>query len=275
MSIAFGQGVETGGVRACIGNLNPIAKLAITTVITVGLLLSLDQTTATIIVIIELLALPFVGLKWRTIAIRGGLLLMMSALIVVINAIFSANTDGFVFIDWGPFTLSTAGLAAASVIGIRVFALSLPAVLLLSTTDPVLLSDGVQQQLRVPARYAMSSVVGLRLLPLLASDWTEMSAARRARGMTSRNPVTALASGASRLVGLLVIALRRAIRMAMAMQARGFDPYAPRSAARISRLHPGDYLAMAAALVVVLGATYIAIRNGDWQFSLLWPNSDS
>ena len=271
MSLAFGQGVEVGGVRACIGNLNPIAKLAITAVITVGLLLTLDEMTALIILAAELVALPFVGLRARTIAIRGGILLLLSALIMLINALFSGNTDGTVFLDWGPFTLSTAGLLEASAIGVRVFALSLPAVLLLSTTDPVLFSDGVQQQLRVPARYAMASVIGLRLLPLLANDWTQMSAARRARGLSSTNPLRAVRSGASRMVGLLVISLRRALRMALALQARGFEPYAQRTNARESVLRPRDWIAMAAATAVVVGASYIAYRHGDWQFSLGLP----
>lgn len=272
MSLAFGQGVEVGGFRACIGNLNPIAKLGITAVITVGLLLTLDEMTALIILAAELLALPFVGLRARTIAIRGGILLMLSALIMLINALFSGNTDGTVLLDWGPFTLSTAGLLEASAIGVRVFALSLPAVLLLSTTDPVLFSDGVQQQLKVPARYAMASVIGLRLLPLLANDWNQMSAARRARGLSSTNPWQAVRSGTSRMVGLLVISLRRALRMALALQARGFEPYAARTDARESILRTSDWIAMTVAVVVVVGASYIAYRHGDWQFSLGLPS---
>lgn len=275
MSLAFGQGVEISGVRGCIGNLHPIAKLGITAVITIGLLLSLDSVTPTIILLVEVLALPFVGLRFRTIAIRAGALLIVAAILVLVNAAFSGNGDGFVFIDWGPFLLSTEGIATTLVIGMRVLALSLPAVLLLSTTDPVLLADGAQQQLKVPARYAMSSVIGLRLLPLLATDWSEMSAARRARGLTSANPIRAVGAGISRTVGLLVIALRRAVRMAMAMQARGFDPYAPRSFARESQLRPVDYLAMALAALLVVGASVIAVRQGVWAFSLQWPASSS
>ena len=275
MSLTFGQGVETQGVRSAIGRLHPIAKLGITAVITIGLLLSLDSTSAGLILLFELLALPFVGLRWRTIAVRAGLLVVVAALLTLVNALFSANEEGLVIFAWGPFTLSTAGLLDASAVGLRVLALSLPAVLLLSTTDPVLLSDGVQKQLRLPARYAMSSLVGLRLLPLLASDWKEMSAARRARGLTATGPITAASSATSRTVGLLVVALRRAVRMAMAMQARGFDPYAPRTAARESRLTPMDYLAMAVSILIVALASYVAIRRGDWNFSLTLPTTSA
>lgn len=272
MSLSFGQGVETSGIWSCIGRLNPIAKLGITAVITVGLLLSLDETTAGLILVCEVIALPFVGLRWRTIGIRVGLLVFMALILTFVNALFSGNTEGIVLLAWGPFALSTEGLFAASAVGLRVLALSLPAVLLLSTTDPVLLADGAQQQLKVPPRYAMSSVVGLRLLPLLASDWSAMSAARRARGLTAGGPVAVIRAGVSRIVGLLVIALRRSTRMATAMAARGFDPYAPRTFARESRLGVADWLAMLLGLLIVVAASYAAYAQGNWQFALSWPS---
>jgi len=271
VSVAFGQGVETAGVWSVIGRRNPIAKLVITAVITVALLLSLDRTTAGLILIAELVALPFVGLRWRTVVRRVAVLVGLAAMLTAVNALFSGNEDGLVLFAWGPFALSSGGLAAASAVGMRVLALSLPAVLLLSTTDPVLIADGVQQQWKVPPRFAMSSVVGLRLLPLLASDWSEMSAARRARGLTATGPITAVRSGLSRLVGLLVVALRRSLRMATAMSARGFDPYAPRTFARESRLGASDWVAMAIGLALAVAASYVAFVQGVWQFSLVWP----
>lgn len=270
MSLAFGEGVETSGTWAALGRLNAVTKLAMTAMITLGLLLSLDTTTATVILSCEVLALPFIGLRLRTILVRSAILVVLAAMLTLVNALFSHNVAGTVWLDWGPFTLSSGGLATTVVIGVRVLALSLPAVLLLATTDPLELADGLQQHLRVPARYALSMFIGLRLLPLLVEQWQELSAARRARGLSARGPVSAVRAAASRTVGLLVQALRRAIRMAIAMEARGFDPYAPRTFARNSVVGARDWLAVIVAAVIVLGATALAVEQGVWRFALGW-----
>lgn len=260
MSLSFGAGVETGGIWSVVGRLNPVAKLAITVVVTVGLLLSLHPLTVGGILLVELLAVPFVGLRLQSVVARMAFLLVPALILTLVNALFSGNIEGTWSWDWGPFALSTEGLKQAAPVGMRVLALSLPAVLLLSTTDPVLLADAVQQHLRVPARYALAMLVGLRLLPLLADSWSELSAARRARGLSARGPVSGVRAAAGRTVGLLVEALRRAVRMAVAMQARGFDPYARRSFARPSRFGPGDTIAIAIAIAVVVAVSYSGAR---------------
>lgn len=270
MSMAFGEGVETNGLWSAIGRLNAITKLAITAMITIGLLLSLDTTTAGVILACEVLALPFIGLRVRTILARSAILVVLAAMLTLVNALFSHNSAGAVWLDWGPFTLSSGGLATTVVIGIRVLALSLPAVLLLATTDPLELADGLQQHLRVPARYALSMFIGLRLLPLLVEQWQELSAARRARGLSARGPVSAVRAALSRTVGLLVEALRRAVRMAIAMQARGFDAYGPRTFARESLVGVRDWIAVIISALIVLGASVLAVEQGVWRFALGW-----
>lgn len=270
MSVAFGEGLETSGAWSVIGALNAVTKLVITAMITVGLLLSLDTTTAGVILICEVLALPFIGLRVRTILVRSSILVVLAAMLTLVNALFSHTLEGVVWLDWGPFSLSSGGLATTAVIGIRVLALSLPAVLLLATTDPLELADGLQQHLRVPARYALSMFIGLRLLPLLVEQWQELSAARRARGISARGPISGTRAAVSRTVGLLVEAIRRAVRMAMAMQARGFDAYGPRTFARQSVVGPRDWVAMIVAASVVVGASALAVEQGAWHFALGW-----
>lgn len=270
MNLAFGEGVETSGAWSVIGRLNAVTKLMITAVITLGLLLSLDGTTSGVILVCEVLALPFVGLRPRTILVRSAILVVLAAMLTLVNALFSHNVAGAVWLDWGPFALSSGGLTTTAVIGIRVLALSLPAVLLLATTDPLELADGLQQHVRVPARYALSMFVGLRLLPLLVEQWQELSAARRARGLSARGPVSAVRAAVSRTVGLLVEALRRAVRMAIAMQARGFDAYGPRTFARESVVGARDWMAVIVAALIVVAASALAIEQGVWRFALGW-----
>lgn len=241
-----------GNVSA-LGGLNPVSKLAMIAVITVALLLTLDPLVIGCVLVLELLAVPFMGLGVRAVAVRVGVLALVSAFLLLVNALFGGASTVDPFVSWGPFALSAGGLTAAAPVGMRMLALSMPAALLLAPTDPVELSDAVERFLRVPTRYVMATLVGLRLLPLLVDHWGELSAARRARGISARGPVSAARGAFGRTVGLLIEALRRGIRIASAMQARGFDPYGERTRARTSALGTGDLVAVALTTLVVAG----------------------
>lgn len=235
-----------------LNRLNPLAKLAIVCVMTVAAVWTLDLRVLVALLMVEVIFIPFMGLKPKAIAWRVAPLILIAAVVVLTNALFSgiAPEDPTAWVwSWGPFTLSTEALVTTLPIGVRILVLSIPAVLLLGTTDPTDLADAMMQHLKVPARYALSMVVGLRLLPQLRSDWVEQSAALRARGVDTRNPFTAVRLGPSRLVNLLVFALRRATRSATTMTAKGFEPYAPRTLSRESTLRATDALAVVIAVV--------------------------
>lgn len=241
-----------------ISRLNPLTKLAIVCAFTVAAVWTLDLQVLAGLLLFEMIFIPFLGLRPRALAVRLAPLLAVAAVLVLTNALFSgivpeqaASTWDWA---WGPFSLSPAALTATLPIGLRVLVLSIPAVLLLGTTDPTDLADSLTQHLKVPARYALSMVVGLRLLPQLRADWIEQTAAMRARGIDTRNPWVAIRLAPARLVNLLVFALRRATRSATTMTAKGFDPYAPRTLARESALRVADY-----AAVIVTCAALIAV----------------
>lgn len=242
-----------------LNRLNPLAKLAIVCVMTVAAVWTLDLRVLVALLILELIVIPFMGLHFKSVVWRTAPLVLIAAIVVLTNALFSGiapeDPEAWVW-AWGPFTLSAEALVTTLPIGLRILVLSIPAVLLLGTTDPTDLADSMMQHLKVPARYALSMVVGLRLLPQLRSDWVEQSAALRARGVDTRNPLTAIRLGPSRLVNLLVFALRRATRSATTMTAKGFEPYAQRTLARESTLSIGDACAvvvtMVAAVVILI-----------------------
>ena len=63
----------------------------------------------------------------------------------------------------------------------------------------------------------------MRLVGLMAEEWQTIGMARRARGVGSRgNPWQRLRATLGQSFGLLVQAIRRATRLAVTMEARGF-----------------------------------------------------
>ena len=154
----------------------------------------------------------------------------------------------------GPLRLSAAGLGAAAALALRLAVIALTSVLVFGPSDATRLADSLSQHLRVPDRFAYGTLAALRIAPLVEHDWVTTGAARRIRGLEPSNPVSRLAGAPSRLLGLLVSAIRRAERMALAMDARGFDSGIPRSRYRSSRLGSVDAIVLLAGVAIAVAA---------------------
>ena len=154
-------------------------------------------------------------------------------------------------------------------VSLRLLAIALPGILVLATTDPMDLADALVQRWHAPARFAYGALAALRLLPLLAADWQQVSRARRARGLDpGRSPVAHLRAFAAQVLAVLVAAVRRGVRLATAMEARGFGATGvQRTMARDrSRMLARDWWLIAgdgASRCVV--ATAVSVAVGAWR----------
>lgn len=230
--------------------LNPVSKLTALAVVSVPLLISRDATTSGLLVGIELVALPMLGIGPR-------LLRQAWPLALGLGTLWAAN-----FLASG----SVTGLLPVS---LRLLALGLPGLLLVASTDPTDLADALVQKWRAPARVAYGALAAFRLIPLLAAELLSLRRARRARGIgLGRTPVGWARTATGLLFALLVQALRRAVRLAAAMDARGFDATGPRTFARPSVLHPGDWAFVAATVLLVAAVVATSVLTGQWRFLL-------
>jgi energy-coupling factor transport system permease protein len=153
-----------------------------------------------------------------------------------------------------------AGLA------LRLLAIVLAGLLATATTDPTELADALVQQLHVSPRFAVGALAAFRLLPLFAIEWQTIAMARRARGVDAgRSPIAAVRLFAGQLLALLVGAIRRGTRLAMAMEARGFGALPCRTTARPQRMMPADWAWIAGAIALAAGAVGISIAVGTWR----------
>ncbi|GAA1722795.1 hypothetical protein GCM10009765_83470 [Fodinicola feengrottensis] len=229
---------------------NPVAKLAAGLVVAAAALAARDPVTPALLLVGCLVALPLTGLGPAALARRTAGVLLGALSVGLANALFG----------------SPGGWAVGGALAMRVLAIALPGVLMLSTTDPTDLADSLVQQLRAPARFAYGSLAALRLLPLLATEWQTIGLARRARGVSSGgNPVIAVRLLFGRVFTLLVGAIRRASRIAAAMDSRGFDSRLPRTYARQQTVGGTDVLLLLVAVSLAVAATAVSIAVGSWQ----------
>jgi energy-coupling factor transport system permease protein len=251
---------------AFLARANPVAKLGAATVLLLVLFVSVDPVVPAIVLVGIGASLPFCGVAVRDLLARTWPILLAALLVGLTNAIFSEAQRGSV-VQLGPLSLGTDSLLAGLALSMRLVAIALSGVLALVTTDPTELADALQQQLRVPPRLAVGVLAGVRLLPILATDWQILGLARRARGVDAgRSPVAAVRIAGGQLLALLVGAVRRATRLATAMESRGFGSRPCRSIARPQAMRAADWWLMGGAVALGVTAISVSAALGRWRF---------
>ncbi|MDR7278586.1 energy-coupling factor transporter transmembrane component T family protein [Catenuloplanes atrovinosus] len=227
---------------------NPAAKLAAALLFSLPLIVTLDPVAPAVAIAVELAVLPLAGVRPLTLLRRAAPLLLSIGGLLVTVLLFAADRSGAVLLDAGPLTLTTGVLWTALGLTLRVVAVALPGLIVLATTDPTDLADALIQNARFSPRFAIGALAAFRMVPLLTDEWHALAAARRARGVDAGgNPLTAVRIFASTAFALLVGAIRRGVRLATAMDARGFDARTPRTVARRQRFGPADAVLIVAA----------------------------
>ncbi|SCL42050.1 energy-coupling factor transport system permease protein [Micromonospora pallida] len=251
---------------APLARRNPVAKLAAALLFSFTLVATLDPVAPAIAIAIELAVLPLFGVRYGVLARRAAPLLLGAVGIVVTLVLFAAEREGRVLVDAGPVLVTTGVLVTALGLVLRMLAVALPGVIVFATTDPTDLADALIQNAKAPPRFAIGALAAFRLVPMLGQEWQMISLARRARGVDAgRNPLAKLRLFVSTAFGLLVGAIRRGTRLAVAMDARGFDAGTPRTTARRQRFTVADGLLVVAATVLAGAALGVSIALGTFR----------
>lgn len=264
MRLAFAaHGRDTPITRA-----NPVTKLFAALAVTIVLLLSVDVVSALTALLLEAAVLPWCGLAAGVLLRRLAPVLIAAGPAGVVTCLIGVDT-GAVLLGLGPIDVTEGSLQDGIAITVRVLAVGVPGVVLLASTDPTDLADALAQRLRLPHRFVLGALAGLRLVGLMVEEWRTLSLARRARGVgDDRGPV-----GTARVLGgqafaLLVLAIRRGTRLAMAMEARGFGAPGPRTWARPSTFAARDAALVVGAVGVAATSVAAAVLAGTWSFIL-------
>lgn len=243
-----------------MSRVNPVTRLVLATLLALPVVITLDWLSAAIVFGCCLLLAPLTGFSARTLVGRLLPLLFIAPLAALSMALYG-QAGGRTHLDWGLVHVTDQSLWLALAVFIRVFALGLPSLLLLTTADPTDMADGLAQVFHLPARFVLGTLAGIRTIGLFVDDWRTLGQARRARGLGDTGRLRRWATMA---FTLMVFALRRGTRLATAMEARGFSG-APRTWARPSRLGWPDLVAVVVALAI--GALAL---GAAWYFGTLW-----
>lgn len=244
-----------------IPGVQPVASLIGVLALGVCLVLSLDVVSAAVALALELVLMPLLRLPLRTLLLRLAPVLVAVPLTAVSIALYG-RPSGREWFDLGFAHVTDGSLTLALATALRVLAVGVPAIALFVRVDPTDLADGLAQVVRLPARFVLGALAAVRMMSLLVDDWRQLAMARRARGLADSGR---LRRGATMSFALLVLALRRATTLAVAMESRGFGAPGRRSWARVARFAAPEWAMVAVLVGIGAVSIAIAVSVGTWR----------
>ncbi|MEO6941989.1 MAG: energy-coupling factor transporter transmembrane component T [Terrimesophilobacter sp.] len=242
--------------------VNPVAKLGAALLLAACLVLTIDWVSAGTAVLLELLAFPFLGIRRRVFWLRT-LPVWIAAPLTGITILLYGKASGTVYWEWLAIRISDGSIELAIATALRVLAIGLPAVVLFITVDATDLADGLAQVWHLPSRFVLGALAAFRLVGLFRDDWRFLELARRARGVGDTGRLVQIPG---LVFALLVLAIRRGSKLAVAMEARGFGGTTPRTWARQSRFGWREWMTVIVGVMIGMIAITVAVTTGHWNF---------
>jgi len=212
------------------------------------------------------MALYQVGLFALLLVLFGGhslgktLLLLLPFIFVFVSSSISMVMFGKgeqVIWSWGLIRISEESVRSGLLLGLKTLSFGLIGLLFALTSRPILFFYALMQQFRMPPKYAYSFIASVRLLPMVVEELRMRRDALCVRGVKFSRGVK---GGYERLrqyvVPLIAQSIRRAQRVAVAMEAKRFQMQARRTYFYEMKYSRYDLLFFAVMSVVSAGAYF-------------------
>lgn len=162
----------------------------------------------------------------------------------------------------GPYVLYQESLLYATAVATRLVAMVLCGLVLLSTTKIEEMEVALTSaKLPYPIAFAVTAI--FRFIPTMMGDAQMVFAAQQARGvdLLRGNLVTKMRNSASIIVPLFITTMRRFGELPVAIESRGFIPFAPRTSLIAIKLRKRDIFVMAASAAATAFFVYLRISG--------------
>lgn len=209
--------------KTFIHRLNPAYKLIIHLLFMVLMTIISDPVTSFLLMLIPLLVI----LTMVRLPIRRLFTYTMPFLLLFFFSAWGLAAFGkgeTVWFKWAWFHFTEEGFFKGLTIGFRTLGFAFYGMLFILTIDVTAFILSLMQQLRLPPKWAYSLLAGVRFIPLFKDEFDQIRAAHRVRGMGRARGLRARIEAVFRFtIPLLAQGIRKAERVATALEARGFD----------------------------------------------------
>ena len=261
-NVVFGQFVDTGSV---IHRMDPRIKLAATFAMLVASFVIDDflgfAVALALLVVIQVVSRIPLGYLLR----GSGFFLGFLLFILVFQVLFYPGevAEGDYLWRWGILSISTEGLRAAGILGLRVIFLYYVTTMLMLTTSLVDLTNGLElifgplQRLRVPVNeLVLVFVIAIKFVPIFIEEVERLARAQTARGVPfDEGGAVKRARRLGRLlVPIFIGGFARADVLTTAMNTRCYRGGRRRTKFRQLSTRPSDWLILALVVVWMVAA---------------------
>lgn len=251
------------GGDAYLQRLNPLSKALLLVPVVVVASFAFDPLVPLALMALALLATRVLGrVSWpsllRPLALAG----LLSFGMFWTSAVFyvGPGAEAGAPSHWlGPLRLTEAGLVYGAAMASRLLAIFSVSLLFVLTTDPSAFVLALIQQARMPYRVGYAVFAAYRFIPLLHEEFDNVRAAHQMRGAVGRGLLGRLREYLGYAIPLLAITVRKAERLALAMDARAFGALPERTYFRQTVVGWNDALFLAGALGVL--ALVVVLRG--------------
>jgi energy-coupling factor transport system permease protein len=241
---------------------NPCVKLLAVILVALTLTFLFDPATPAALFVITLAAGRVLGRLRVWDQLRPLWIFLVAGLAILLANIFfnKENAVSPALVSLGSVEITRAALWAAGTLWLRLLAFALLSLVFFKTTEPQRLILSLVHQLRLNHRVAYGTMVGYRMLPLFQADYQTIRAAQRVRGVREAGGFVHLWTRLRRYtVPLLAGAVRKAGRVAVAMDARAFGASPARSYRERIVVRRSDWVFLSVVVVVTA-----AVVVGFW-----------
>ena len=190
-----------------------------------------------------------------TIAINS---FVIGTVAIVAASFLYAKPKGYMLFSWGWVTVTEGAITVAVSTLLRILAIAVPALLIAKSISIHQIMATLALRNVLPNRIALAILISLRLVSVIANDVSETLQAQRARGKAM--PVLAVANVS------LVIAIRRAVRMSVTAEVRGFTKPG-RLWRSYRRFGFRDWLLAVLSVLGGIGAIVTTVSLGMWNLA--------
>jgi energy-coupling factor transport system permease protein len=250
---------------------NPAIKLGALVAAALPLTFVFDPVTPLVLFLLTLAAGRLLGGLSLKAQLRPLAVFVLAGIAILLANVFfnKQNVTSAVVFSIGPIEVTRAALWAAASVWLRLLCFALLSLVFIRTTEPQHLLLSLVQQLHLSERVAFGVMVGYRMLPVFQADYATIRAAQRLRGVREGpglfHPLSRIRRYA---LPLLAGAVRRAGRIAIAMDARGFGALPGRTYRERMRVAAADWVFLALVMVAVAAVVLATSLSGIGRFTI-------
>ncbi|MEG2936622.1 MAG: energy-coupling factor transporter transmembrane component T [Clostridium sp.] len=238
--------------------MNPFLKILLLTIVT--LIVSLDFfpfLSGTLIIMALVVAEIFttIGVTELLKSVKAFILMSCSFMLIIILARFISGEE----------------LALLSVIGLgfKILTISIYSAIFVKTTDPTEFVISLVKYLKVPSKFAYAFLTAYRFLPTFKEEFETIRHAHLVRGIEEgSNFIVRTWRMKQYILPMLATAVRKGIRISMAMETRAFGKYKSRTYYRRLSMKKNEIIGAGIYACIIVGITYFYYINNLTNFGL-------